>query len=192
MIRLFELDVNDKGLVSLNKVELFLIPNFKKLITRDKGSKGDSDGRNKLQARRELAYIWYTLDFASPLIEFTIEDRHEKALKYCELTDNSIDKEVKNAINTYKELQFTRSRRLLEDSFKACDTISKFFREVDLTKVDDFNKPIHKATDLMRNLKEVSNVIEGLKNLEKLVIEESTNKERIRGGSKRGNREDPQ
>lgn len=53
------------GELTLNKDEIALYPNIKKLLNRDRGGKvtGDADGRFKLYAFRELTYVYFKCDF---------------------------------------------------------------------------------------------------------------------------------
>lgn len=51
---------NEEGLLEINKQEVRSFPNFRTILTRDKGGieKGDYDGRRKLYAFKELMYIY--------------------------------------------------------------------------------------------------------------------------------------
>ena len=40
-----------------------LIPEFRKILERDRGSKGDQQGRLKIQATKEFHYIYGIADF---------------------------------------------------------------------------------------------------------------------------------
>ena len=65
--------------------------------------------------------------------------------------------------------------------------LKKFFEEIDLNERDtDTGKPIHKATDLMRNLKEMAGVRKGLQELLQMEEEEKTDKGKVRGGGRIG------
>lgn len=56
----------EEGLLVLDKQEIRGIKEFHEILTRDKGSDGDSDGRKKLMAFKEFYYIWYMMDLESP------------------------------------------------------------------------------------------------------------------------------
>ncbi len=43
---------------------------FKALVTRDKGSKGDADGRKKYRAKKEFAFIYHMVSADSPYSGF--------------------------------------------------------------------------------------------------------------------------
>jgi hypothetical protein len=53
------------NIVELNREEIALYPNVRKILTRDKGGKviGDPDGRKKLFAFKELSYVYFMCDF---------------------------------------------------------------------------------------------------------------------------------
>ena len=53
------------GILELDREEIGLYPNIKKILTRDKGGNviGDPDGRKKLFAYKEFSYVYYMCDF---------------------------------------------------------------------------------------------------------------------------------
>lgn len=65
----------DKGVFSINKEELLLIPSAKKIIHNDKGGmiKGDPDGRNKLWAEKQFGVVWWIININSPGIQAGLE-----------------------------------------------------------------------------------------------------------------------
>ena len=81
---------------------------FKTILERDKGSKGDSQGRKKIQATKELTYIYFIADQLSiPNKEgYNKEKSHEFAKREAGLEDDwKIDKDIDDAILKYKTLQ---------------------------------------------------------------------------------------
>lgn len=60
--QLFEIKDGD---IVIKKVEILTVPSFTKIFRRDKGSEGDYDGRKKLQAFKEFAYIYHIADSKS-------------------------------------------------------------------------------------------------------------------------------
>lgn len=92
----------------LDKDYLRGIPEFKAILERDKGSKGDADGRRKLQAFKELYYIYMIASLFSYVNKggYNDKDKHTYALKESGLEDNfKVDSEIKKAIEKYRELQ---------------------------------------------------------------------------------------
>jgi len=98
---LFEID--DNGLLVVNKIETRKIPEFKKILIRDKGSEGDYDGRNKFFAFKEFMYIYLVSDPKSTLRDLPLKDRKVKAKHKSELPiDWKEDDTIKDAIVAYE------------------------------------------------------------------------------------------
>ena len=189
MVKLFDVD---KGMnVTINKTELLLIPEFKKLVKRSKKCDGDHDGRKKLWALREFTFIYYYCDWKSPLRDYTEEAKKMEAFKVSGLSDKDIDGFVREAMDIYVKYQETTSTKLLESGKRAVENLTTFFDEVDLQEVDENGKPLYKPMDIMNALKSIGAVYKGLKELEELVKKEQQEQGSIRGQAKRGSREDP-
>lgn len=106
------------GLLELEKDELRLIPEFKNVIIKDKGSPGDADGREKKYAFKEFAYIYHVADFAAyPMTKgLNAAEAHDYAVKEAALDqDYKPDKIVKEAIVRYRELRETTSSNTLRN-----------------------------------------------------------------------------
>lgn len=99
---------------------------FKSIVSRDKSKK-------KQKAIKELAYIYFKANYASPIFNIE-EDRREKELRrLTALPDNwEADELIEKAINTYKELQKTPTIRALEElreSMHSTASVIKVLRE---------------------------------------------------------------
>lgn len=90
------------------------IEEFKNVIKRIKKTKGDTDGRKKELAKKELAYIYHMASNDSIYANFSERDRHFNLLNDV-FGDSSykIDAEVKLAIEKYKELNITPALKLI-------------------------------------------------------------------------------
>lgn len=102
---IFEIE-ND--LLVINKDYVRGIPEYKIILERDKGGKGDNDGRKKLRAWKEFYYIKIVADrFAFPAMSGLNErETHVCGIKESGLEENfKPDDVIKAAINKYKELQ---------------------------------------------------------------------------------------
>jgi hypothetical protein len=131
MIKLFE--VNDQGLPEIS-VEARTIQVFKKLITRDKGSEGDHDGRKKYQATKELAFIYFYAKFDSPYEAYEEYDRALKIKKAVGLDEKwKIDKDILEAVDYFKEIQRTPAMEYLESVEIAVKNMSDYLKN---TKID--------------------------------------------------------
>lgn len=153
------------------------ITEFNKLYKRDK-SKG------KERVVKELAYVYFMCNHNSP---YTIYENEEKGLR---IKDSIFGKDykwkpdefVKAACAKYLSLMDTHYIRLLKAARKSVNKLEKYFDEVDLTILDDNNKPIYTAKDLVANLAKVSDVVIGLSKLEELVKKEDQERATTRGG----------
>lgn len=113
------------------KPELRLVPQFKKIISRDKD-------RFKRQALNEFAYIYYMHDYKSPYMNKSVHDRHEQIVKHLKLGDNwKPDEDINDAINQYIEFQETPSVKALKSTKQALINASKV--------IDVMNENIEKA-----------------------------------------------
>lgn len=188
MVKLFDVDKSMN--VTLNKVELLLIPEFKALVRRSRKCEGDHDGRKKLWALKEFTFIYYYCDWKSPLRDYTEEAKRLEAYRVSGLSDKDIDKLVQDAMDIYITYQETISTKLLEAGKRTIENLTLFFEEVDLQEVDENGRPTYKPMDIVNALKSIGNVYRGLKELEELVKKELKEQGDIRGGARRGNRED--
>jgi hypothetical protein len=90
------------------------IEEFKNVIKRTKTLKGDSDGRNKTVAKKELAYIYHMASNDSIYANFSEKDRHFNLLNDIFKDPNyKIDEIVKLAIEKYKELNITPALKII-------------------------------------------------------------------------------
>ena len=79
------------------------IPEYKRLITRDKGSKGDGEGRRKKQSKRELLYMYHMVHPASICANLPNYEKIVLAKRTADLDEDwKADKDVLKAIDRYK------------------------------------------------------------------------------------------
>ncbi len=108
--------------------EARLIKEYKAILARDKGSKGDYDGRNKSIATRELAFVCFFANLKSIYhIQFEDENRREKEIKTAlELPlEWKRDDLINRAITEYSSTQITPSSNLLVSVRRALNTSKK-------------------------------------------------------------------
>lgn len=165
--------------------ELKAIPIFRDIIARDRGSEGDSQGRKKLQATKEFAWIYYIYDPMSPYQALEREERYEKVgdlifddPKY------TPDKELKKASERYEEMCETLQVRMLQAAREASRNIIKYLEKVDLTEEDEKGKPKHKVNDVIKALEKMGEVTDSLEQLEDRVRRNQEKEQEIRGGVK--------
>ena len=185
-MRLFE--INELFEVELNKEWIMMIPEFNELVKRDKGSDGDYRGSKKLRTRRELSYIYFMVDFHSPIRDFEEDKKEEEALKYCRLETKDIDAKVKNALEVYKMIQYENapSLRTLDALKIGMANLDKYFREVDFDKVDKQGKLKYTPKEYIDNIKSLPKMRTAIKEFEIMVQAELRENTGIRGKASMG------
>lgn len=190
-MELFTLDMSNKSVVVINKPEVLLIPEFKRLVNRDRGSEGDADGRKKFKALKEFTYIWYYCSFTSPIADWADSDRHLESLKISGLKDSNIDGDVKLAITAYKKYTNVISLRLYNSVLEGCNKLEQHFNSIDFEEEDEFGKRKNNPKDFIANVKMLKSTFKELYEFKDLVKQDLSGKAKMRGNSKKGNREDP-
>lgn len=163
--------------------EIRAIPIFRDIITRDRGSAGDHDGRKKVQACKEFAWIYFMHDPMSPYMALEEEERRPKVAKLIfEDPKWKPDKKLKEAASRYKEMTTTLQVRMLQSAREASYTIIEYLKDVDLLEVDDKGKPIHKVNDVIKALERMGEVTDSIDKLEDRVMKQQEKESTIRGG----------
>lgn len=183
--------INELYEVELNKEWVMMIPEFAVLIRRDKGSAGDYRGEKKLKAKRELAYIYFCLDFTSPLREWEDEERKAEALRYAGLSADDIDDKVLEAWTTYEALllQSAPSLRTLQSIKKGRAKLDEYFEGVDFDKRDKLGKAYYTPKDYMDNITKLATMDRAIREYEKIVEAELKDEGGIRGKRELGGKE---
>jgi hypothetical protein len=172
---------------------------FKILVTRDKGSKGDHDGRKKLQATKELAYVWFISHPKSEFVNnYPEEDRDPMIRKHLGLNDWQADAHVQIAIDTFREITETQSSKLLQDTKDSLFSSQKIVNlirkkmEAKLLQVENSEEAI---TSLGEMIDGINNDFDRLLNISTKIptllstiekLEERVNKERASGKGRGG------
>lgn len=189
-MKLFEIDENFQ--IQPNKVWIAMIPELANLLKRDKGSKGDVEGRKKLRARKEFIYIYMVCDFGSPLREYDPIEKVTEALKYAELTLQDIDADIKVAVDKYLSMQLkaSRSLRTYNSMLKGLDALDKHFEDVDFTRTDDDGRLLYSPDKYAASITRMNKVYDELDKFKKRVDKDLENDETgIRGQATLGDNE---
>ncbi len=159
-----------------------IIKEFKRIWNRDRSNKKD-------KALKELAYIYHSADYQSIYRNYHIDTRESK-IKLDVFDDRqwSPDKDVKDAIYKYTELQTTLSMQLLDDVELGLTSLRDYFRDADFAE-DDTNGVA--AKNFIANVKQMGELVKGLKSLREEVEKELTDSMQLRGGSIISRRELP-
>ncbi len=132
----------------------------------------------------ELAFVYFMVDHKSP---FSVYEWDQRIIE----VKNSIfgekkkwypSKKVLGACDKYEELIETSAVRLLKAARESVVKLEKYFRDIDLTMMDDNGKPIFHAKDLINNLEKMGKVVDGLTRLEEIVKKEEQAANTNRGG----------
>jgi len=161
--------------------EALVIREFKMLWDRDKS-------KSKEKALMDLAYIYYSTDFQSIYRNYHPDTRDSKIkLDVYGDRDHPVDMAIVEAQNKYKELQTTLSMELLSDAEIGIDKLRIYFQNVDFAADDEGRA----AKNFIANVKQLGDLVKGLKLLREEVEKELADQMQLRGGSTIGKRELP-
>ena len=182
--------------VELDKEYIYTVKEFRKILERDRGSVGDSQGRRKQQARKEFSFIYNYCDYASPYVEFSEDEKIEAAAMGAGLPPEFLDsykkdKELQAAVSIYMSLRETRSLKIIRAAYGVIDKVRVFYETIDLTEKTKQDNYAHKPKDVMSGLKDLGPTLKKLEDLEASVKRELAQTGRLRGGAKQGVEEDP-
>jgi hypothetical protein len=193
MILLFE--VGDNNMATLNKPWITLIPEFRRLLARDKGGPGDGSGKYKKQATREFTYIFHLLDFHSPLENYPKEERKKLALEFADLkaTDVDNDPDFQDALARYKDLldNCSTSLQTLRAMRNARQAMNTYLDSVDFTEKGDKGVLVHSVKQVQDNIIGMPKAQAALDEMEEKVKQEMMDTFEMRGGAEKGAEEDP-
>lgn len=193
-IELFKIEDGD---IIVNRPIVLTIPEFNIILRRSKGIEGDSDGRKKLMAFKEFAYIYHIADPDSKPNRSGYNEN--KAIKYAKdkagLPDNwKADDIINKAINIYKnecvsvidesilELikTFSNTRIITKKVRKSIETILSN----DLLTVDEAKEVINLVNILITQAERMPELSIMLQNtINKLKIENKVSKGDVFRGS---------
>lgn len=189
MLKVFQYN-SATGKVELDDGDLLLIKEFRDLMDDERNKcEQDPTGHRHLRAFREFTYIWLAIDWNSLYKDYTIQERHDEALKDAELTEHEWEDPVfRAACRKYKELQnSSRAIKILHASQRAVDRITDYFNSVDPQERDEeTGRPIWKVKDLQVEISNIPKLLEELQTMEQLVKKEMTQQSKTYGGIEEG------
>ena len=132
----------------------------------------------------ELTFIYFMIDHKSPFAVYEWDQRNIEVKNsiFGEKKKWTPSKKVLEACNKYEKLIETSAVRLLKAAKESVVKLEKYFRDIDLTMMDDNGKPIFHAKDLIANLSNMGKVVDGLTRLEDIVKKEEQAANTNRGG----------
>lgn len=193
MIKLFELGEN--SMVNLNKDWISMIPEFRRLLARDKGGPGDGSGKYKKQATRELTYIFLRYDFHSPIENWKDEEREEEALRCSGIERGKMesDGDLWEAIRMYQKLldESSPTLRVYRELKDSVDDLSSYIHNMNLYERTDTGQKVHAPKEKQDAINGMLKTMKTLKDLEDVVKQELTDGTGLRGEATKGEDEDP-
>ena len=132
----------------------------------------------------DLAFVYFMIDHRSPFSVYEWEQRiiEVKNSIFGEKSKWTSSNKVLAACDKYEKLIETSAVRLLKAARESIIKLEKYFRNIDLTLVDDNGRPIFHAKDLISNLEKMGKVVDGLTRLEEIVKKEEQAANTNRGG----------
>ena len=132
----------------------------------------------------ELSFVYFIVDHRSPFAVYEWEQRliEVKNSIFGEKKKFKPSSKVLAACDKYEKLIETSAVRLLKAANESVVKLEKYFRDIDLTLVDDNGRPIFHAKDLINNLEKMGKVVDGLTRLEEIVKKEEQAANTNRGG----------
>jgi hypothetical protein len=131
---------------------------------------------------RSLAYVYFMIDYRSPYAVYEWIQRKDEVKNSIFAKKWKETSKVKAACEKYAELTETSAVKLLKAARESIIKLEKYFRDIDLTLMDDNGKPIFHAKDLINNLEKMGKVVDGLSRLEDIVRKEEQAANSNRGG----------
>jgi hypothetical protein len=139
------------------------IPEFEKLTTK------------------ELAFIYFFADHRSSYAAYDEKERKDKLIEDLKVTSTP---NLHAGLQKYRELADTHAIKLLKSARSAVNKLEQYFKDIDLTVMDENGKLVYQAKDLVANLSKIGEVIEGLDRLEELVQKQQAKDNPNRAGVK--------
>ena len=172
--------------VELNVPWIKLIPEFNALF--------DNKCSYKKQAKpkKVMAFIYFMLDFASPIRNWTHDEKFEQALMFTGLEKGDVEVEsVKKAMKVYETLLYKACRplRTYNAALVGLEKMDGYFETIDFSAKDKQGKLLYNPNQFTQNLTTINKTYDELKKLEARVAQDLSNNSGIRGKSELSDRE---
>ena len=163
--------INLNGAVVTLHEACLLVPEFKKLQEKNKKDNGIE----------YFKYVYLFADYNSP---YRAYDEDQKVASLAKDLGIKLDEDLKNAIEKYKELNYTFNMRYLQDALHAANQTRAYFRNVDYSLLDERGNPVYKIKEVTDALKNTLQVITTLEGLKEKVESENIAQNKVRAGAK--------
>lgn len=143
----------EEGAVTLNKEVIALYPLVKKILAKDKGGViyGDPDGRLKMYAMRELAYVYYTCDFEAYPAQHGLntKEAHVYAIKNSQLAkDYQPDDIVSAFMKQYEDEHLTSTKHSIKTLIRIFALNEKLVEKIETNIKASLDMPILNAIQI--------------------------------------------
>lgn len=147
---------------------------FNRILMRDKGSEGDSDGRKKKFALKELAFVYFYCSFDGRFQFYDTEKERIEAIKSVLGLPKEwvIDSVIEDAIKMYSYLTETESMALVKEARRAIKKLKEFIEDVDLNATTKSGTLVFSPKDLQSVIKDMPYTIESLNKAKEIVQKE--------------------
>lgn len=189
-MKLFVVDelTND---VKVNVPWIKLIPAFYNLFDMRTRNKKLMYEQDKLGIKR-LTYIYFMMDFSSPIADWEQDKKHKESLTYTGLTEAEVTSDcVKLALAKYEELQYEACRPLktYRAAMRGLESMDTYLETVDFTATDKQGKLLYTPNQFTTNMTTINKAYDELNKLKKRIDEELSNSSSIRGSATMGDKE---
>ena len=164
---------------------------FRDIITKDKGSPGDADGRKKLKAIKMLTYIRLIEHPTSPMMDYAPEDRHEKICEFIDIELQQLDPLLVEGRRVYAEIVSSSTVRTvtsikngLFSTIKLMDklrTKAEEFLEDEDVAISDIEAANKLIDNMLDKANKVPSTIQTLEGLEEKVKKEQSTRTKVKG-----------
>lgn len=179
-----------EGILEFNDYQILLVREFAALWDNDRNKcKEDKKGVDKIRARKEFTYIWLKMHKKSPYSQYSEQEAHSEAFRDSGLTQEEFDDPVfRNACRKFLEIRDSnRVAKMLKAAYNKVDDITDYLEHtLDLSERDVNNKPVFKLKDVIAEMKQLGDVITGIKTLEYMYEKEEETKTKLRADAVEG------
>ncbi len=187
-MKLFELDENNE--IKVNSAWIRLIPEFS-ILFHNKTKTRIGWSRNIAGIKR-LSYIYFMLDFTSPIADWEDEKKQTEALNYTGLSKQEVETDIMiSALAKYELLQYEICRPLktYRAALRGLEAMDAYLRTVDFTQTDKQGKLLYTPNQFTTNMATINKAYDELNKLRKRIEEELSQTSSIRGAATMGDRE---
>lgn len=170
------LSVNDNGDVDLNMIYIEANPIFNKIVRRDRGSKGDAQGRKKLKAQSEFNFLRMMWHPGSEYAGFTDEkERLAHCLRISEFKWEDIEQDIE-LYKAYREcetiIKGLASYRVSSACLKGFDNMINFIDNIDFNERDAQRRILFSPKDFADAVKNMEETRKRLNEMQRQMREE--------------------